>query len=76
MIQLCYYVSMSGAPLVEPQQDEPLTYMGKRVPYDELAAHIEAVPGVLAHGLLLGVQSAVVATEKGPQTVHRTDVAA
>lgn len=63
--------------MVEPQEDEPLTFMNEIVPYDELAAHIEAVPGVLAHGLLAGaVHAAVVATEKGPRTVQRSDVAA
>lgn len=64
-------------PLVEPQEDMPLMYMGEKVPYDELAGHIQGVPGVLDHGLLLGVVSeAVVATEKGPQTVRRVDVSA
>lgn len=67
----------AGKPLVEPQEDMPLTYMGEKVPYDELAGHIQGVPGVLAHGLLLGIVSeAVVATEKGPQTVRRVDVSA
>lgn len=55
----------------------PLTFMGERVPYDELAWRVEGVQGVLAHGLLLGVvEEAVVATEKGPQTLRRADVSA
>jgi ribose 5-phosphate isomerase len=52
-------------------------YMGNPVPYHELAEHIQGVQGVLAHGLLLDViTEAVVATEKGPQTLRKADVSA
>jgi ribose 5-phosphate isomerase len=51
--------------------------MGECVPYTELVDQIQGVQGVLAHGLLLDVVSeAVVATEKGPQTLRKADVSA
>lgn len=52
-------------------------YMGNPVPYHELVEHIQGVQGVIAHGLLLDVvKEAVVATEKGPQTLRKADASA
>lgn len=63
--------------MTDPQEDTPLMYMGERVPYHELADHIQGVQGVIAHGLLLDVVSeAVVVTETGPQTLRKADVSA
>ncbi len=52
--------------------DEGLRLVGESAGYAEIADAIEAVPGVVAHGLFVGVAtSAVVATPDGPRILRR-----
>jgi len=62
-------------PLEEPQVDETFKLDGEEGPYEDLAAAIAKVPGVLAHGLLLGVASAIVVSDKGPITLSGSQAA-
>ena len=60
----------AGEPTVEWQVNMPLSYMGERVPVARIVEEIEAVDGVLSHGILLdAVHAALVTTEQGPQTL-------
>ncbi len=57
--------------------DEGLRLVGESAGYAEIADAIEAVPGVVAHGLFVGVAtSAVVATPDGPRILRRVRRAA
>lgn len=48
---------------------------GKEVAYEELAREIEAVDGVVAHGLMIQTANlAVVAGEEGPQVLLPSDL--
>ncbi len=68
-------VAPAGVPLEEPQVDETMKLDGEEGAYDELAAAVGSVRGVLAHGLLLGIASAVVVSDRGPITLSRSQTA-
>lgn len=62
----------AGVPLVEPMQESAMRLDGEEAPYEEIAAAIEGVEGVLAQGLLLHtVTEALVVGPDGPQTLRK-----
>ena len=63
---------LAGVPLVEPMQESAMRLDSEEAPYEEIAAAIQGVEGVLAHGLLLDtVTEALVVGPDGPQTLNR-----
>lgn len=66
------YVSPEGENILDIRFDDGLKLFGEGAPYARIAAEIEAVPGVLSHGLCVGVATAaVVASPDGPQLYER-----
>lgn len=55
--------------------EDGLRLFGEETSYQEIARHIEEVPGVVAHGLMVDVATAVVVADPdGPQLLQPTGV--
>ena len=67
-LEACVYSACARA-------DEGLRLVGELAGYAEIADAIEALPGVVTHGLFVGVAtSAVIPTPDGPRVLHRVRI--
>ncbi|KAK9809023.1 hypothetical protein WJX72_008086 [[Myrmecia] bisecta] len=65
------YISPEGHNLLDVRFAGRMTLDGREVPYSQLAAALEDIPGVVTHGLLAqGLTAAVIAAPEGPVTLE------
>lgn len=63
---------LAGVPLVEPMQESAMKLDSEEAAYEDIAAIIEDLEGVLEHGMLLNVVTeAVVVGIDGPVTLTK-----
>ena len=68
---LAFFV-LAGVPLVEPMQESAMKLDSEEAAYEDIAAIIEDLEGVLEHGMLLDVVTeAVVVGIDGPVTLTK-----